>query len=73
MNQRLPRRTPPPQQANTEPAAERIPWDAFAVGADVTAHYGQPSPALIERARRGWRRLGALHERVIPTGEDGTR
>ncbi|MEW1635276.1 hypothetical protein AB0469_14475 [Streptomyces sp. NPDC093801] len=28
------------------------------------ARYGQPSPALIERARRGWQRLDSLHERL---------
>jgi hypothetical protein len=73
MNQPLPRRTPPTQRTNSEPAAQRIPWDAFAAGADVTAAYGQPSPALIERARRGWRKLGSLHERVSPAGEDGAQ
>ncbi|MFE1560986.1 hypothetical protein ACFW6V_39130 [Streptomyces sp. NPDC058734] len=41
-----------------------MPWDAFAAGADIARVYGQPSPALIERARRGWRKLGALHARI---------
>ncbi|MFF4498704.1 hypothetical protein [Streptomyces sp. NPDC001546] len=72
MNQPLPRRTPQAQPPRPEPA-QPIPWDAFAAGTDATAPYGQPSPALMERARRGWRRLGSLHERVSPTGEDGTR
>ncbi|MEU5811202.1 hypothetical protein [Streptomyces sp. NPDC047718] len=51
-------------------SSSRTPWDAFAVDSDVSATYGQPSPALIERARRGWRRLGSLHARI---GEDGTQ
>ncbi|MFF4576931.1 hypothetical protein ACFY15_00740 [Streptomyces sp. NPDC001373] len=68
----LPRRTPANQPTKSEPA-ERIPWDAFAAGADVTAAYGQPSPALVERARRGWRRLGSMHERLSRAGEDGAQ
>ncbi len=66
----LPRRNPGSsrRQPNAE-APGRIPWDAFSVGADVSATYGQPSQALIERAQRGWRRLGSLHARI---GEDGT-
>lgn len=58
----LPRR-PLARQLQDQPD-ERIPWDAFASSADVTAPYGQPSPALVARAKRGWRRLGAVHARV---------
>lgn len=71
MAQPLPRRTPLARQLEDQPA-ERIPWDAFAVDADVTGMYGQPSPALMARAKRGWRNLGALHTRIDPAGEDGT-
>ncbi|MEY2231913.1 MULTISPECIES: hypothetical protein [Streptomyces] len=53
--------------------AERIPWDAFAVEADTAETYGQPSLALMARAERGWQKLGALHARVVPAGEDGTQ
>ncbi|MFD9411559.1 hypothetical protein ACFWBN_31675 [Streptomyces sp. NPDC059989] len=60
-------RQPLARQLEDQPT-ERIPWDAFAVGADVTEVYGQPSAALRARAERGWRRLGALHARI---GEDG--
>ncbi|MFJ4316886.1 hypothetical protein ACIP46_16595 [Streptomyces lavendulae] len=42
------------------------------VGADTAEAYGQPSEALITRARRGWRNLGALHARIDPAGEDST-
>lgn len=48
-------------QPNAE-ASERPPWDAFA--ADVSATYGQPSPALVARANRGWHNLGARHSRT---------
>ncbi|MFJ8209712.1 hypothetical protein [Streptomyces sp. NPDC096033] len=67
----LPRRTPGSsgRQPNTE-APDRIPWEAFTIAADTSATYGQPSPALIARARRGWKRLGNLHERL---GQDGTQ
>ncbi|MCX5376695.1 hypothetical protein [Streptomyces sp. NBC_00091] len=71
MNEPLPRRTPLARQLEGQPDA-RIPWDAFAVEADVTSQYGQPSPALIARARRGWRKLGDLHARTDTAGEDGT-
>ncbi|MEU9715426.1 hypothetical protein [Streptomyces sp. NPDC047976] len=64
----LPRR-PLPRQLEARPEPP-IPWDAFAVNSDVTAPYGQPSAALIERARRGWKRLGNLHGRLA---EDGTQ
>ncbi|MCF3181754.1 hypothetical protein IPZ70_17655 [Streptomyces polychromogenes] len=55
-------------QPDTEDA-EPIPWGAFSVGSDVSAVYGQPSPALIVRAKRGWRKLSFLHAH---SGEDGT-
>ncbi|MFJ8213236.1 hypothetical protein [Streptomyces sp. NPDC096033] len=59
MPEPLPRR-PLARQLQDQPD-ERIPWDAFAVDSDVSEAYGQPSPALIERARRGWRNLAARH------------
>ncbi|QES57637.1 hypothetical protein DEJ51_28490 [Streptomyces venezuelae] len=46
----------------------RDPWDAFAVSPDVSAMYGQPSAALITRARQGWQKIEPLRVR---TGEDG--
>ncbi|WP_260618080.1 hypothetical protein [Streptomyces sp. WAC07149] len=70
MNEPLPRRTPRARQPEEQPGA-RIPWRAFAAGADVTGVYGQPSPALIARASRGWRKLGDLHARTDAAGEDG--
>ncbi|UQW99190.1 hypothetical protein [Streptomyces sp. RerS4] len=66
----LPRRSPAgasARQPGSEPSS-RIPWDAFAASADDSATYGQPSAALIARARRGWQQLGSLHAR---TGQDG--
>lgn len=72
MPQPLPRRTPQDRRLAEQPS-ERIPWDAFAVNADVSAPYGQPSPALMARAMRGWKKLGAMHTRISPSrpGEDG--
>ncbi|MFG2668376.1 hypothetical protein ACGFY6_29590 [Streptomyces sp. NPDC048387] len=64
MDSTLPRRTPGARGRIAAEPPEPIPWDAFAVGADVTAAYGQPSPALIERARRGWKKLGSVHTRA---------
>ncbi|MFJ5634687.1 hypothetical protein ACIQF5_18900 [Streptomyces goshikiensis] len=63
MTEPLPRRTPLVRQFEDQPEP-RIPWDAFTARADVTEAYGQPSPALMARAKRGWRRLGAVHARV---------
>lgn len=71
MTEPLPRRTALARQIEDQPD-EHIPWDAFSAGADVTEMYGQPSPALMARARRGWRDLGALHARIDPVGEDST-
>lgn len=71
MPEPLPRRTALARQSEDQPA-ERIPWDAFTVGADTAEAYGQPSPALVARARRGWQNLGALHSRIDPAGEDST-
>ncbi|MFE9483915.1 hypothetical protein ACFYNM_35660 [Streptomyces spororaveus] len=65
----LPRRPLAPQLEDQP--AKRIPWDAFAVGADTAEMYGQLSLALMARAERGWQKLGALHARVAPAGEDG--
>ncbi|MGW6413112.1 hypothetical protein ACWF95_39210 [Streptomyces vinaceus] len=56
----LPRRTPGSELPRTE-APATIPWDAFAIAVDVSETYGQPSAALMKRARRGWKRLGNLH------------
>lgn len=72
MTKPLPRRTPLARQMADQPS-ERIPWDAFAVEADVSGTYGQPSPALMARAMRGWRKLEALHSRIGSSGasEDG--
>ncbi|MFD5422617.1 hypothetical protein ACFWJT_31950 [Streptomyces sp. NPDC127069] len=67
MTSALPRRTPGSELPRRDDS-ERIPWDAFAVEGDVFAPYGHPSPALIERARRGWQKFGSLHAR---TGEGG--
>ncbi|MGE7386948.1 hypothetical protein ACQKM2_15850 [Streptomyces sp. NPDC004126] len=53
---------PVPRQ-NQEQPSEGIPWAAFAVPANITAAYGQPSPALMARANRGWHKLGVLHGR----------
>ncbi|KIF02957.1 hypothetical protein PL81_26995 [Streptomyces sp. RSD-27] len=58
----LPRRTQA-RQPDEQPDP-RIPWNAFAIKGDVSAPYGQPSPALIERARRGWKRVGSIHART---------
>ncbi|MGW2038684.1 hypothetical protein [Streptomyces virginiae] len=58
----LPRSTPQARQLEDQP--ERIPWDAFAVDSDTAETYGQPSPALMARAARGWRNLGAFHARI---------
>ncbi|MER6249948.1 hypothetical protein ABT224_00910 [Streptomyces sp. NPDC001584] len=63
MTEPLPRRTPLVRQLEDQPEP-RIPWDAFAVPDDVTEAYGQPSPALMARAKHGWRRLGAVHARI---------
>ncbi|RST00371.1 hypothetical protein EF910_32060 [Streptomyces sp. WAC07149] len=65
----LPRRTPGTsgRQPRAE-APEPIPWDAFAVTSDTAETYGQPSPALMKRARRGWKKLGNLHARVREDG-----
>ncbi|MFE9801572.1 hypothetical protein ACFYP6_22350 [Streptomyces goshikiensis] len=70
MTEPLPRRTPLARQFEDQPD-ERIPWDAFAVEADITGMYGQLSPALMARAKRGWRNLGSLHARIDRVGEDG--
>lgn len=71
MTEPLPRRTALGRQVEDQPD-ERIPWDAFTVGADTAGMYGQPSPALMARARRGWRNLDALHARTEAAGEDST-
>ncbi|WP_327258204.1 hypothetical protein [Streptomyces sp. NBC_01244] len=61
---------PLPRRPLEDQPAERIAWDAFAVDADVTAMYGQPSPALMARTKRGWQRLGSLPARIDPAGRD---
>ncbi|MFI8281113.1 hypothetical protein ACIGBH_40900 [Streptomyces sp. NPDC085929] len=71
MTEPLPRRTALARQIEDQPD-ERIPWDAFTVATDTAGMYGQPSPALVARARRGWRNLGALHARAEAAGEDST-
>lgn len=63
MTEPLPRRTPLVRQLEDQPKP-RIPWDAFAASDDVIEVYGQPSPALMARAKHGWRRLGAVHARI---------
>ncbi|MFE3995932.1 hypothetical protein ACFXPW_30165 [Streptomyces goshikiensis] len=63
MTESLPRRTPLVRRLEDHPEP-RIPWDAFTAPADVTEACGQPSPALMARAKRGWRRLGAVHARI---------
>ncbi|MGE7388139.1 hypothetical protein ACQKM2_21980 [Streptomyces sp. NPDC004126] len=52
MTKPLPRPTPPARQMEGQP--EVI----------VSGSYGQPSPALMARANRGWRKLGACHGRI---------
>ncbi|MFJ3975167.1 hypothetical protein [Streptomyces sp. NPDC090021] len=68
MTERLPRR-PLARQLEDQPD-ERIPWDAFAVGSNISAPYGQPSPALIERAKGSESRIGALHTHTASAGEE---
>ncbi|WP_405832474.1 hypothetical protein [Streptomyces sp. NBC_00105] len=70
MPQPLSRRTPLARQLQDQP--ERIPWDAFAVDSGTAQTYGQPSPALMARAERGWRRLGAMHARLELASENNT-
>lgn len=64
MTEPLPRR-PLARQLEDQPDP-RIPWDAFATPADVSTEYGQPSPALMARAKSGWQRLGAVHACIDP-------
>ncbi|MCJ0868083.1 hypothetical protein [Streptomyces sp. AP-93] len=71
MNEPLPHRTPLARQLEDQPD-EGIPWDAFAVESDVAGVYGQPSPALMARAKRGWRNLGYLHAGIDPVDADST-
>ncbi|MET8297385.1 hypothetical protein ABZW02_25505 [Streptomyces sp. NPDC005180] len=71
MDNPLPRRIP--GSSGRQPNAEvpsRPPWNAFAT---ASATYGQPSAALVERANRGWRNLGARHSRIAGdvSGADG--
>ncbi|MFE7803805.1 hypothetical protein ACFU51_03880 [Streptomyces sp. NPDC057430] len=68
MTERLPRR-PLARQLEDQPE-ERIPWDAFAASSDVSGPYGQPSTALIERAKGGKSRIGALDTPTNPVGEE---
>ncbi|GAA0312425.1 hypothetical protein GCM10010302_59110 [Streptomyces polychromogenes] len=45
--------------AKTMPTRPQVPgWDT---PIDVSSTHGEPSPALLARARRGWRNLGARH------------
>ncbi|MFF4446069.1 hypothetical protein [Streptomyces sp. NPDC001502] len=69
MTQPLPGRSPLARQLEDQPD-KRIPWVVFAVEADITGMYGQPSPGLMARAKRGWRNLGALRARIDPADED---
>ncbi|MFF4369615.1 hypothetical protein [Streptomyces sp. NPDC001594] len=69
MTKPLPNGTSLDPQAAEQPS-ERIPWAAYAVSADVSEAYGQPSPALMARAMRGWEKLGALHSRIGSSGSD---
>ncbi|MGW6413000.1 hypothetical protein ACWF95_38595 [Streptomyces vinaceus] len=61
-------RCPLARQLEDQPEP-RIPGDAFVVEDDTADVYGQPSPALMARARRGRRRLGALQAGINPAGE----
>ncbi|MFJ6798026.1 hypothetical protein [Streptomyces sp. NPDC091268] len=63
MPEPLPRRVSLARLIEDRPAA-RIPWDAFAVPASTSETYGQPSPALMARAERGWKKLGAVHAHI---------
>ncbi|MFF4330734.1 hypothetical protein [Streptomyces sp. NPDC001591] len=67
MTSALPRR-PLGSELPRRDSSECVPWDAFAVQGDVFAPYGHPSPALIERARHGWQKLGSLHVRTREGG-----
>ncbi|MCB5164559.1 hypothetical protein LG634_06890 [Streptomyces bambusae] len=63
----LPRR---PKARQREDWSKPLPGDAFAVKADVPSAYGRRSPALSERARRGWQKLGDFHIRIRESREE---
>ncbi|MFB0627752.1 hypothetical protein [Streptomyces sp. AB3(2024)] len=63
MPEPLSRRVPANRLIEDQPA-EPVPCEASAVPAGASEVCGQPSPALMARAERGWGMLDALHARV---------